>query len=580
MPPAFSARNRLSLVMIVRNEEKILARCLESAARWVSEMVIVDTGSTDRTVAIAESLGARVLHQAWADDFSPPRNLAIDSATHEWVLAMDADDVLVVEDEVEFARAIGRDQPAAYTLDYRSRLDDGSISVAPYPRLFRRTVPTLRYRGQVHEQLIAIAERAIIPATARFLHLVHDGYQQERMVDGRKVERNRRLARALVDSRPDDPYSWFVLGISTEGAESLQAFERAIDFVGRKTDDPEIWRESYVLYLEIQLATDHLSKGQRDEAQRVIDFALRWFPDSPDLRFLAGQLALQAHQPSQAEAHFRACLTPQAQHYFLRRNPAATGQGAQRCLGALLFERGQWHEAEPLLRGAAPADPATELRWAHCLMLLQRFPEAENVLRKSDDRAAARPLLAELLLDTARPEEALTLLDPAGDSALLTGWVYLLLGRANDAAAAWSQSGHATLATFRFLRGEAIPVPLDASPMLLDRWLRRLLVNRRFDEVDRIIERAPQLGAGWPPLRRQWAATLALHEQLPAALELLGAAVEAAPEDPDVIYWLGYCALHLGKLDEARQLWTTCLTLQANHPLASEGIRLLSSSGR
>src|SRR5204863_5400745 len=83
---------RLSLCMIVKNEERFLRNCLESVKDIVDEMVIVDTGSTDSTLDIAREYGAKVIPHVWKDDFSEARNVSLDHATGDWALWLDADE--------------------------------------------------------------------------------------------------------------------------------------------------------------------------------------------------------------------------------------------------------------------------------------------------------------------------------------------------------------------------------------------------------------------------------------------------------------------------------------------------------
>ncbi len=85
---------RISLCMIVKDEEEMLPRCLAAVAEHVDELVIVDTGSTDRTVEIAESFGADVVEFPWNGSFADARNVSLDRATGDWILWLDADEVL------------------------------------------------------------------------------------------------------------------------------------------------------------------------------------------------------------------------------------------------------------------------------------------------------------------------------------------------------------------------------------------------------------------------------------------------------------------------------------------------------
>ena len=131
----------ISLCMIVKDEEAMIGRCLQAARDAVDEIVVVDTGSTDRTVEIAESLGARVLHHEWDGDFSAARNVSFEAATGDWVMYLDADEVLVADDVRAPARAgrphlargllPDRDQPHGRS---RGRHGDHARRHAPVPQ--------------------------------------------------------------------------------------------------------------------------------------------------------------------------------------------------------------------------------------------------------------------------------------------------------------------------------------------------------------------------------------------------------------------------------------------------------------
>ena len=99
---------RISLVMIVKNEERSLEKCLRSAASLVDEMIIADTGSTDGTKAIAERMGARVWDYKWTNDFSAARNYALSHSSGDWNLILDADEILRPFQRDELEQAMGR----------------------------------------------------------------------------------------------------------------------------------------------------------------------------------------------------------------------------------------------------------------------------------------------------------------------------------------------------------------------------------------------------------------------------------------------------------------------------------------
>ena len=165
----------LSLAMIVKDEETALGHCLGSVRGLVDEMVVVDTGSTDRTVAIAESFGARIGRFPWIDDFAAARNESLRLCTGDWVLVLDADEAVDVLDHARIRQAIQQDAVAGFNLVSRNYSRSGHFRVFDQPvvpnrsaygegaefpyyldlpglRLVRR-FPDLSFRGRIHENL-------------------------------------------------------------------------------------------------------------------------------------------------------------------------------------------------------------------------------------------------------------------------------------------------------------------------------------------------------------------------------------------------------------------------------------------
>ena len=153
----------ISLCMIVRDEEACLARCLESAAPLVDEICIVDTGSTDCSVEIAERFGARVERAPWNDSFAAARNVSLDMARSDWILVLDADESLDPSSH-SILRAIAEgthDGPAAggsatvRTLGTLARLVDHMDEETQEGWVLRlfRNAPDHRYVGAIHNRL-------------------------------------------------------------------------------------------------------------------------------------------------------------------------------------------------------------------------------------------------------------------------------------------------------------------------------------------------------------------------------------------------------------------------------------------
>ena len=205
----------LSLCMIVKDEEEMLPRCLAAVKPAVDEIVIVDTGSTDRTVEIAESFGARVLHHEWNGSFSDARNVSLEAATGHWIIYLDADEVLVEEDAAGLRALTGRVWREAFSLvetNYTGDLDDGTAMTHNALRMFRNR-PEYRFKGRLHEQM-AYALPGYLTERIEYtqLRIEHYGYLGVVRDSKDKSRRNLELLQQQVAEGTESAFQSFNLG--------------------------------------------------------------------------------------------------------------------------------------------------------------------------------------------------------------------------------------------------------------------------------------------------------------------------------------------------------------------------------
>lgn len=173
---------RISAVTIAKNEEKNIGRWLHSAKIYADEIIVVDTGSTDNTVAIAQAAGAKVERFTWINDFSAAKNYALDLCTGQWVAFLDADEYFSDEDAVKVhplleyfspnLKIVGLITPLVnINVDNHNKL----ISVIHQIRLFRR-LADIRYTGKIHERLTNLSTKNRILKLDETTKIFHTGY--------------------------------------------------------------------------------------------------------------------------------------------------------------------------------------------------------------------------------------------------------------------------------------------------------------------------------------------------------------------------------------------------------------------
>ncbi|MHC1728117.1 MAG: glycosyltransferase [Syntrophobacteraceae bacterium] len=224
----------ISLCMIVKDEEENLPGCLESVRGLVDEIVLVDTGSQDGTVAIAEAFGAKVFHMPWPDDFSEARNKSIEYARGDWIIYLDADERIDSNGVIDCIRKTAS-VPAvdAWSVNIRNRkCDTVAVDITCNIRLFRN-MPPVRFENEVHERVEpALARIGARISTAPFF-IDHLGYMVKPDAMKEKLRRNLLLSQRHLEREPDDSYCLYYAGAThlllQEIDESREYFQRALD---------------------------------------------------------------------------------------------------------------------------------------------------------------------------------------------------------------------------------------------------------------------------------------------------------------------------------------------------------------
>ncbi|MFM7264064.1 MAG: glycosyltransferase [Synechococcus sp.] len=388
----------LSLSMIVRNEAERLPQCLASVADFVDEMVVVDTGSQDDTVAVARSLGATVHAIAWPGDFAPARNQALALVRGDWVLVLDADEQLRAEARTPLGQLMADPDALVITL-LRRELGAAQTPYSTVSRLFRRH-PDLHWSRPYHSQI----DDSVLALQAREPHwrirhcpepaLLHDGYGAEALADGRKARQLRAAMQAELRQRPNDPYAIAKLaglelragrrpralallrrglGSCPEGAHA-ERFELLLALaIGLTPTDPgqaaACYREALQLPVDarilaaarLNLALLRQQQGDLGEAAALAQAVTDAAPELLQGWLALGQIERQRDRIPEAIAAHRQALARDSAHPEAHQNLAAallmagdiTGarQGFRQAI-ALLRHQGRAEEAAALARRA------------------------------------------------------------------------------------------------------------------------------------------------------------------------------------------------------------------------------------
>ncbi len=407
----------LSLCMIVRDEEEMLPRSLAAARAAVDEIIVVDTGSTDRTVEIAREFGAKVIEQEWTGSFADARNASFDAATGDWIMYLDADEVLVADDAERLREVTGRTWREAFYLvetNFTGELGDGTAVTHNALRVFRNR-PEYRFEGRIHEQ---IAHRLPSKMPERIeitdVRVEHYGYLGVVRDAKDKSRRNIELLERQRDDAEDQTgFLHFNLGSEYaalgENDNALHSFERAWELM---REDPDVAAYGYVPSLLSRLVRARRVTGRHAEAAELAVEALGMLPGFTDVVYERAQSAREQGRLDEAVALLQQCL---AMGDAPARYSATAGCGTYLALTSLARirrEQGDHAEASAVLARCLDEYPSfLGAVGPYATALLAEGVDAEFVVDDVERRtpkltASARFLLATALYEAGHAAES------------------------------------------------------------------------------------------------------------------------------------------------------------------------------
>ena len=605
----------LSLCMIVKDEEEMLPRCLDAVAPAVDEIVIVDTGSTDRTIEIARAHGANVIERPWTGSFADARNVSFEAATGDWIIYLDADEVIVADDVQRLKSLTRRTWREAFYLvetSYTGELGDGAAMTNNALRVFRNR-PHYRFEGRLHEQ---IAQNLPVYAAGRIeqssVRIDHYGYLGAVREAKEKSERNLHLLRAQQAESPSDAFLHFNLGteyaVVGNYSSALTEFERAWSLVESQGQEAR----DYVPALLQRLVSALRHTGRANDAISRATEALDKFPGFTDLVFAQGLAALALGREDDAISYWQRCIeTGDAPARF----GATVGAGTflpRIAMAELHAHRGELDEAKALLgwciaehpdvigviapyasvtlRTGAPAEtvatdietrvanltPAARFVLASTFFARGAMAAAERqyreILKSRPTSSQTRVRLAETLLHQQNYAQAATEAAPiaeddpfAGLASRIELWSLIASGelaKARAAAGRAARAGisHAELETFAGWievaggtpANELRTLPVAATP-LLGVILETLLSAHDFDQFEGLVGLLERSALAKREQRELLAAMYLKHGFLQSAAKEWMAVCELRP-DARALLGLARVARGNGQLEDAAVL--------------------------
>ncbi|MBD3233578.1 MAG: tetratricopeptide repeat protein [candidate division Zixibacteria bacterium] len=411
----FEKRPTISLCMIVKDEEDNIARCINSIKDVVDQMVVVDTGSSDRTPDIAKELGAEVYFHPWKNSFSEARNNSIKYASGDWIIYLDADEELFEEDRELLLQAARNTTCTAVSVQIFNPLQGELEGFLRYTRMWRNRMG-FYFDGIVHNQLIF--DGLVFPSKIRVRHYGY-GYDDAKMA--KKYDRSEKLLLQQIEENPKNTFALFNLAQIKRGKRELDDVikyaSRVVDIVG-PTNKKE--RHTYLMALD-QLCSACFFKGDMEMCINYGMQALKIKPDYFDPMLTIGSAYINLRKYDEGLKYYKMYLEaienfdPDNDHSHIIYNNLGSQHFAYYGMGVAMKDLGRYNEAEKYFREAAEREP-NHLK-VHCELGLLAYKrrdfqtakdEFQRDLSFNPESFEACYMLGKIASDEEDPEKAIS----------------------------------------------------------------------------------------------------------------------------------------------------------------------------
>ena len=302
---------KISQCMIVKNEEQNIRQALSWGKGVVYEQIVVDTGSTDKTVQIAEEMGAKVFHFEWCDDFSAAKNYAIEQASGDWIAFLDADEYFSERDAHRIPGVMKKIENLSLKGGrihmLRSawlHLDDAGkvFSAGQQDRIFRN-IKGLRYKNRVHE-VLTFSNGQLPRCSLTDLAIMHTGYMKS--LGAEKGNRNIPLLKKSVEEDPENYDLWSYLGESYAGSgqavEAIESMEHVVERVAESLKNPDtpikigedrLFAAFSVWFAAVSFLPESELPFYEERARRYYDIFTKTGKLFPDVEFYMGRFLIR-----------------------------------------------------------------------------------------------------------------------------------------------------------------------------------------------------------------------------------------------------------------------------------------------
>ena len=404
---------KLTLCMIVRDNENTIRPCIESIRPWVDEIVVVDTGSKDRTPEILRSYGVKLFYFDWIDDFSAARNESINHASGEWIFWMDSDDTITAEcgrKLRQLADSVHDENTMGFVMQVHcpgSQVNGlAEYTVVDQVKMFRNR-PDLRFEGRIHEQVLMPIRAIGGEVVWTDIWVEHTGSEQSEESQRKKVERDLRILRKDLEERPGHPFVLFNFAMTHA---EMSEYEEALTWVGKclEVSNP---RESHVRKAFAYQVNCLFQLDRKDDALLACQRARQHYPNDVELLFREAMILHSLGQYPTSIARYREVLNQAPTEVFRSTDPGISGFKCRFNLGLAYGDANQPDMSELQLRqvlsevpGYRPAIKALGNLLIENGRLTTAEVEAESLI--SDRRTHVEGLLLLALVQERRGDKS------------------------------------------------------------------------------------------------------------------------------------------------------------------------------